>query len=54
MTGQADRRTPLVIRPFIPEERFIFSDGIDSDFLEFTSGITATIAVAAKMGHLIH
>jgi len=32
----------------------IFSDGIEADFLEFTSGITARISVADKVGQLVH
>ena len=31
----------------------IFSDGIESDFLEFNSGMRATIGVADKSGHLV-
>jgi len=31
----------------------IFSDGMEADFLEFNSGMTATITVAEKCGHLI-
>jgi hypothetical protein len=29
-------------------------DGIEADFLEFNSGITATISVADKAGQLVH
>ncbi len=38
----------------MPENGVIFSDGIESDFLEFTSGITATISVADRVGHLVN
>jgi hypothetical protein len=31
----------------------IFSDGIESDFLAFNSGIVATISVSERVGHLI-
>ncbi len=52
--GQADQRSPLIIRSLMPENGVIFSDGIESDFLEFTSGITARISVAEKVGQLVH
>jgi|GEM_PF-2675019 hypothetical protein len=37
----------------MPENGVIFSDGIESDFLQFNSGIEATISVAEKRGHLV-
>jgi len=54
VTGQADQKSPLVIRSLMPENGVIFSDGIESDFLEFGSGITARISVADKIGQLVH
>jgi NAD kinase len=54
VSGQADQRSPLIIRSLMPENGVIFSDGIESDFLEFTSGITARISVAEKVGQLVH
>lgn len=54
ITGQADQRSPLIIRSLMPENGVIFSDGIEADFLEFTSGITARISVADKVGQLVH
>ena len=54
VTGQADQKSPLVIRSLMPENGVIFSDGIESDFLEFGSGITARISVADKVGQLVH
>jgi hypothetical protein len=38
----------------MPENGVIFSDGIEADFLDFTSGITASISVADKVGQLVH
>jgi hypothetical protein len=35
------------------ENGVIFSDGIESDFLEFNSGTRATIALAEKKGVLV-
>jgi NAD kinase len=51
--GRADRATPLVIRSLMPENGVVFSDGIESDYLEFNSGVTATIGVAERAGTLI-
>jgi NAD kinase len=52
--GEANRQSPLLVRSLMPENGVIFSDGIESDFLEFTSGLTATISVADRMGQLVH
>jgi hypothetical protein len=37
----------------MPENGVIFSDGIENDYLKFTSGIEAVISVAEKKGHLV-
>jgi hypothetical protein len=37
----------------MPENGVIFSDGIESDYLQFNSGIEAAITVAEKKGHLV-
>lgn len=47
-TGQA-----LTLRSLMPEEGVIFSDGIEADYLRFTSGIEARIGLAAHRGALI-
>ncbi len=52
--GQADQRSPLLVRSLMAENGVIFSDGVESDFLEFTSGVTATISVADRRGQLVH
>jgi len=54
VSGRADRRSPLIVRSLMPENGVIFSDGIEADFLEFNSGITAIISVADKAGQLVH
>jgi NAD kinase len=54
VSGKADRRSPLIIRSLMPDNGVIFSDGIEADFIEFTSGITASISVADKVGKLVH
>src|SRR5262249_8981113 len=40
--GRVDNRAPLIVRSLMPDNGVIFSDGIEADFLSFTSGITAT------------
>jgi len=37
----------------MPENGVIFSDGIEHDYLQFNSGIEATITVAEKKGYLV-
>ena len=37
----------------MPERGVIFSDGIESDFLEFNSGTKATIGIAERSGQLV-
>lgn len=51
--GHISRQEPLKILSSMPENGVIFSDGVESDFLEFNSGIEATITVAEKKGHLV-
>jgi hypothetical protein len=51
--GRADRDTPLVIRSQKPENGVVFSDGIESDYLDFNSGMTVTIGIAERAGTLI-
>jgi NAD kinase len=51
--GRADQKHPLIVRSLMPENGVIFSDGIETDFLEFNSGITATVGIAERAGTLI-
>ena len=44
---------PLVLVSQMPENGVIFSDGIESDFIEFRSGTSATISLADKHGCLV-
>jgi hypothetical protein len=37
----------------MPENGVIFSDGMEADFLNFTSGLIANISVAERVGHLV-
>jgi len=43
----------LRITSHMPENGVVFSDGIEQDFLQFNSGLEATITVAAKKGCLV-
>jgi NAD kinase len=51
--GKITARTPLTLVSQMPEHGVIFSDGIETDFLEFNSGTQATISVATEKGHLV-
>lgn len=51
--GKFGNNTPLKITSYMPEGGVIFSDGIESDFLSFNSGFTATISVAKEKGLLV-
>ena len=51
--GKITKGCPLKILSQMPESGVIFSDGIESDYLQFNSGVEATISVAEKKGHLV-
>lgn len=51
--GKVTKGCPLKIRSQMAESGVIFSDGMESDYLQFNSGIEATITVAEKKGHLV-
>ena len=51
--GRVDAASPLIITSLMPERGVIFSDGVESDFLEFNSGRKAVITVADKKGRLV-
>jgi NAD kinase len=51
--GATDTKTPMKVLSLMPENGVIFSDGIESDFLAFNSGIEATISVSERIGHLV-
>lgn len=51
--GTIERNVPMKITSLMPENGVIFSDGVESDYLSFNSGITATISLAEKQGHLV-
>ena len=51
--GHIVREHALEVRSLMPENGVIFSDGIESDRLEFNSGARAIISIAEKRGKLI-
>jgi NAD kinase len=51
--GKVTAAEPLVLVSNMPENGVIFSDGMESDFLQFNSGTEATIRLAEKKGHLV-
>jgi NAD kinase len=51
--GKITPEKPLKLVSSMPENGVIFSDGIESDYLEFNSGTHATLTVADKKGCLV-
>lgn len=51
--GKIHAKQPLHIVSQMPEDGVIFSDGVEQDFLEFNSGVHATIGLAEKRGRLV-
>lgn len=51
--GRITESEPLALVSQMPEAGVIFSDGVESDFLEFNSGSHATITLAESKGHLV-
>lgn len=51
--GKITENSPLSLLSQMSGNGVIFSDGVENDFLEFNSGMTATITVAEKRGRFI-
>jgi NAD kinase len=51
--GEVTDQHPLTLRSRMPEHGVIFSDGMESDFLRFTAGMTATVEIAPVQGRLV-
>lgn len=51
--GTIETGRELTLRSLMPEDGVIFSDGIEADYLRFTSGIEARIGLAEHRGALI-
>lgn len=52
-TGIINNQRQLVVESLMPLGGVIFSDGIENDFLSFTSGTIATISLAAEKARLV-
>ncbi|MEO8495733.1 MAG: hypothetical protein ABI614_11725 [Planctomycetota bacterium] len=53
VAGQIDSDDELVIGSQMPTDGVIFSDGIESDFLEFASGAIARFSVSSQRARLV-
>ncbi len=51
--GRITPEEPLHIVSHTPDTGVIFSDGIEKDFLQFPSGMEATISVSERVGRLV-
>ena len=51
--GKVLPEKPLLIRSNMADNGVIFSDGVEQDFLEFNSGMEATIVVAEEVRNLV-
>jgi len=51
--GKITKKQPLKIISQMSENGVIFSDGIENDFLEFNSGMEATIGISEQKGILV-
>ncbi|MEL6820427.1 MAG: sugar kinase [Calditrichota bacterium] len=52
--GKIDQRHPLNIESGMPVNGVIFSDGIENDYLEFNSGMKASISLATRKGRMLN
>jgi hypothetical protein len=53
VAGLLDQGNELVIESLMPSGGVIFSDGVESDFLEFTSGTIARVGVARQRARFV-
>lgn len=51
--GEINPQMPLKVVSNMAENGVIFSDGMEEDFLHFSSGIEASISIAKRRGHLV-
>ena len=51
--GKITEKRPMVLESHMAGNGVIFSDGIESDFLEFNSGMRAKVQIADKCGYLV-
>ena len=53
VTGILESEEALVLESLMPSGGVIFSDGVESDFLQFNSGAIANIRVAEQRASLV-
>ncbi len=53
VAGFLEERQQLILESLMPESGVIFSDGVEADFLPFTSGTIAQVGVARQTANLV-
>ena len=53
VSGSVDAFTPLSMESLMPEGGVIFSDGVESDYMEFNSGTIAEFSIAPTRSRLV-
>lgn len=53
VAGVLKANSKVVIESLMPTNGVIFSDGVESDFLNFNSGSIATIGIAPEKANLV-
>jgi hypothetical protein len=53
VAGFVEQGRELIVESLMPSDGVVFSDGIETDFLEFTSGTIARIRVASQCARLV-
>lgn len=53
VAGMIEQHDELILESLMPDRGVIFSDGIESDFLEFNSGTTVRITIAEHQARLV-
>ena len=51
--GKVDNRNTLKVKSLMPENGVIFSDGIESDYLEFNAGSIAEVGISDEKGRIV-
>ncbi|HUP49050.1 MAG TPA: NAD+ kinase [Thermoanaerobaculia bacterium] len=51
--GTVDDQSVLKLESQMPQHGVIFSDGVESDYLAFNSGASATVQIAPESAHLV-
>lgn len=51
--GRIEAGSPITISSLMAENGVIFSDGMENDYIEFNSGVVATVGVSSRKGLLV-